>query len=287
MRDKPPSSTALTDKMEQIAWHLQGRSQAPSAGHWAWLVSEKKIFWTEGVPTPYRPSSAIVKLIQFLFEERIDQSFFLLRNRLFTTASATAMDQGMVKLAAKRMTAAILPLDHQISLAEYEWIQVAPINDWFLQSQHAQAVKPSAFKKIKSEAEALSVLKELEAQVSRGEVLHDFNRPIAVVITDADGNILGQSVNANFKNKTLHAEVRAIQEIFKKWQMPLPPGTCIYVSLKPCQMCAAMIAQASENPSSLKVYFCQDDPGIRAKNTVFDQLGVSKKWQDLKIKKDF
>jgi tRNA(Arg) A34 adenosine deaminase TadA len=277
MRDKPPSSTALTDKMEQIAWHLQSRPQAPADCHWAWVVSEQKIFWAEEAPAPYRPSSAIVKLIQFLFEERMDHSFFLLRNRLFTTASVSAMDQGMVKLAAKRMTGEISPKDHQISLAEYEWIQVASASDWFLQSRHVEPVQPLTLKKIKNEVEALKALAELEAQVPRGEVLHDFNRPIAVVITDGDGNILGQSVNANFKNKTLHAEVRAIQEIFQQRQRPLPNGACVYVSLKPCQMCAAMIAQASEDPSSLKVYFAQDDPGIRAKNTVFDQLGVGRK----------
>lgn|SRR6185312_9174175 len=276
MRDQPPSSTALTYKMEQIAWHLQRQSQSPLNRQWAWVVSDQKIYWAEDVPMAHRPSSAVVKLIQFLFEEQVDHSFFILRNRLFTTAALTAMDQGMVKLAAKRITGKVTPQDHQISLADDEWIAIAPHDEWYLKSQHMKPVKASTILKIKNEVEAIQLLQELEAQVPRGEVLHDFNRPIAVVITDQMGNILAQSVNANFKNKTMHAEVRAIQEIFHGQQKPLPQGSRIYVSLKPCQMCAAMLAKASEDPSSLKVYFCQDDPGIRARNTVFDQIGCQR-----------
>lgn len=279
MRDKPRPSTALLadsiELSEQIAHHLKKGGGDSLNQHWAWVIREQRIYWTVDRPEPYRPSSAIVKLIQFLFEKHVDHSFFILRHRLFTTAAITAMETGMVKLAAKRISGDIRPRDHQLSLNSYEWIQVGDQN-WYLQSEHTENIQASP-QKIKNEEDALQVLKEMESQVSRGEVLHDYNRPIAVIITDDDGQILSSSVNSNFKNKTLHAEVRAAQDYFHKHQKPIPKGAKVYVSLKPCQMCAAMLAQLSEDPKSMQIYFYQDDPGPRAKNTVFDQLGIQKK----------
>jgi tRNA(Arg) A34 adenosine deaminase TadA len=280
MRDKPRPSTALlkasAELAEQIAHHLKAGSENPLNRQWAWVVHERKIYWTVDEPKLFRPSSAIVKLIQFLFEKYIDHSFFILRQRLYTTAEITAMDDGMVKLAAKRATGNIQAIDHSLPLASYEWIQLGDQN-WFLNSAHTENVQAQT-KKIENEVQAKVILSEMESRVSRGEVLHDHNRPIAVLITNADGHVLISSVNSNYKNKTLHAEVRAGQEYFHKTGQPLPVGAKIYVSLKPCRMCAAMLAKMSESPESLQVYFSQDDPGIRAKNTIFDQLRCQKKF---------
>jgi tRNA(Arg) A34 adenosine deaminase TadA len=276
MRDEPLPSTALAQKMEQIAWHLQQQSDPLVKTHWAWVLHEQTIFWAAEQPAPFRPSSAVVKLIQFLFDERIDLSFFILRQRIFTTAELTPMDRGIIKLAAKRGTGNITPRDHGLSLAEDQWRALGTKEQWFLQSPHELVVKPLSVNSVRTKQEALLSLQELEQQVPRGEILHDFHRPLAAIVTDAEGFILDYSVNANSKNKTLHAEVRMIQGFFSRRQKPLPKGSRVYVSLKPCQMCAAMLAHACEDPTSLQVYFREDDPGIRAKNTVLDQLGCQK-----------
>jgi tRNA(Arg) A34 adenosine deaminase TadA len=262
---------------EQIAWQLRSRCQDSIDRQWAWVCHQRKIYWAEAKSEAYRPSSAIVKLIQFLFEQQLDHSFFILRNRLFTTAALTPMDLGMVKLAAKRVSGSIEPKNHAVALENDEWLEVGEESSWYLKGRYVEQVTLPTVSPIQSEDEAIRILQALESQVPRGDILHDYNRLIAVVITDDQGRILAASVNSNFKNKTLHAEVRAAQDYFFREGRPLPPRSRIYVSLKPCQMCAAMLAAMCEDPKTLQVYFCQDDPGPRARNTVFDQLGCQKK----------
>ncbi|HEY8272480.1 MAG TPA: hypothetical protein VIG33_16425, partial [Pseudobdellovibrionaceae bacterium] len=69
------------------------------------------------------PSSAVVKLLQGLFDLQRDRSFFILRNRIYTTAPLSAMCQGMIKIVAKRALGNVQAQNHHFPIP-YEKIMV-------------------------------------------------------------------------------------------------------------------------------------------------------------------
>ncbi|MEX3917945.1 Bd3614 family nucleic acid deaminase [Paraburkholderia sp. BR10872] len=88
----------------------------------------------------------------------------------------------------------------------------------------------------------------------------------AIFATDA-GQVLAISYNKKNFNDTFHAEVNLVQAIVKKF-----PNNdfhqkvfFIYTTLKPCKMCAAMIATVFPNA---RVVYGQNDPGRHAQQTL-------------------
>jgi len=82
-------------------------------------------------------------------------------------------------------------------------------------------------------------IREAEKAFYKGEV------PVGVVIVK-DGQIISQKHNLKEKMKltTAHAEILAIEEASKKLDNWRLSGCHMYVTLEPCPMCAAAIAQS-------------------------------------------
>ncbi|MEZ0391890.1 MAG: Bd3614 family nucleic acid deaminase [Pseudobdellovibrionaceae bacterium] len=253
---------------EQIAYDLQ--VQFGKGFDFAWLIHQEKLYFSRCPQNQPGPTSAVVKLIQFLFDEHVDFSFFILRNRIFTTSKLSPMCEGMVQLAAKRATGEIIAKTWDLLIAE-EKIEVGPPDQHLLRSKHLIEVNWKHPQKIEDPIEADFYLQNLISQIPRGEILHDFNRPIAALICSADGELLSWSVNHNSKNKTLHAEVAAVQKYFHQWSKKLPVDCIVYTSLKPCRMCAGMITEMAEDPNRLQAIYFQDDPGPLARNTELEK----------------
>ncbi|MGZ3744742.1 MAG: Bd3614 family nucleic acid deaminase, partial [Pseudobdellovibrionaceae bacterium] len=76
--------------------------------------------------------------------------------------------------------------------------------------------------------------------------------------------------NSSSKNKTLHAEVNAVQRLFRDSQKKLPIGAKLYTTRKPCKMCAGMIHDWSEDPASLEIYYLEEDKSSR--NSVLERV---------------
>ncbi len=256
---------------EQMAYDLRLRldPQQSLAEDYAWVCHADTVYFSRFPKGLMGPSSATVKLIQFLFDEFVDQSFFILRNRIFSTAVLSKMCEGMVQLAAKRATGGILPQDHGLKL-EFQWKEIGSAETHFLKSQHLENIEWKSPAYVFDALEAHYFLDNLLAKIPRGDIRHVFNRPIAALICDSNGKLLSWSANSNSKNKTLHAEILALQKYFENSGMKIPVGAKIYVSLKPCRMCAAMIAQMAEDPDHLEVIYFKDDPGPLAQNTALD-----------------
>jgi hypothetical protein len=121
-----------------------------------------------------------------------------------------------------------------------------------------------------TEAEAWAFLQKLVSEIPRGPVLHDWARPIAAVLVDADGRVLGAGVNSNSINKTLHAEVNLIQSYFLQTHQSLPAGATLYVTHKPCKMCAAMIYESSPAGQPIQVRYLHEELGCRSRFTILD-----------------
>ncbi|MGZ3771208.1 MAG: Bd3614 family nucleic acid deaminase, partial [Bdellovibrio sp.] len=71
--------------------------------HVAFVEHNNTIYYSFYPRNCEAPSSAIVKLLQGVFDKFLDQSFFILRNRIYTTAALSEMCRGMVKVVAKRV----------------------------------------------------------------------------------------------------------------------------------------------------------------------------------------
>jgi tRNA(Arg) A34 adenosine deaminase TadA len=216
------------------------------------------------------PSSAVIKLLQGLFDRFVDHSFFILRQRIYTTAPLRKSCHGMVKVVAKRVVGGVQPWDHK----QLVTLQKTGIGG-------DEIIFPSALLSLENRS-SLESIEELRGDSPaawvravaglnpRGEILHDFDRDIACVLVDKSGDLLGYGLNSNSKNKTLHAEVNMVQRYFRELGRKLPEGAQIYTTRKPCKMCAAMIYDWSENPESLKIYFAEEDKASRA--TVLDAV---------------
>ena len=82
-------------------------------------------------------------------------------------------------------------------------------------------------------------IEEAKIAFSKGEV------PVGVVIVK-EGKIISRSHNLKEERKipTAHAEILAIEEACKKLDNWRLSGCEMYVTLEPCPMCAAAIAQS-------------------------------------------
>lgn len=235
------------------------------------FVSHKGVVYYAYFPQMVQaPSSAVVKLLQGLFDRHIDHSFFILRNRIFTTAPVTAMCQGMVKVVAKRLQGEVQAIDHGQSPA-FEKILIgdegvfAPVSLLSAENQ-----MPLENIKVLEQASKLAWVQKIAALNVRGEVLHDYDRDIACLLVNASGEILSYGLNSNSKNKTLHAEVNMVQRYFREKGAKLPAGAKLYTTRKPCKMCAGMIHDWCVNPATLEIHYLEDDKA--SQHTVLDPV---------------
>lgn len=250
---------------------------------YAWILNEKpsgphpagKVYWTGFPRGAWAPSSAIVKLVQSVFDRYRDQSFFLLRQKIRTTAPVTDLDRGVLQLAAKRaetVTAAEEFSGTPVSSLDFE--EMTDPRAELFESSLEQLALPEPPNHPLSEREIVMRLETLKALVPRGEILHDHNRPVAVLLVDRDGHVLEESVHGGFLNKTLHAELRLVQKYFRRHRSGFPSGSRVYVSLKPCRMCAAMLMKMGENVGEdFRVVFVEKDPGRLAQATLLEKRG--------------
>lgn len=240
----------------------------------AFVSHQNRLFYAyypQGTPAP---SSAVVKLLQGLFDCYVDQSFFILRNRIYTTASTTAMCQGMVKIVAKRLQGNVQAQNHDLplsSLSNFERILLGD-DEILARVSFLSPENQLPLLRIKEleKSSKLAWVQSIARLNTRGEVLHDHNRDIACVLTDHSGQLLAYGVNSNSKNKTLHAEVNAVHRYFREHQRKLPMGAKLYTTRKPCKMCAGMIHEWCEDPASLEIHYFEEDKSSR--NSVLEPV---------------
>jgi tRNA(Arg) A34 adenosine deaminase TadA len=109
-------------------------------------------------------------------------------------------------------------------------------------------------------------LEEAAKALERGEV------PIGAVIVDNSGNIVGCAGNETRArlDPSAHAEVLAIRKACTVLKTERLVDCDIYVTLEPCAMCAALIANARIR----RIYFAAADPksgGIQQGARIFDR----------------
>lgn len=85
-----------------------------------------------------------------------------------------------------------------------------------------------------------AALAEARAAAARGEV------PVGAVVSAADGRVLAAAGNRTRErhDPTAHAEILALRTACAAMGSERLPGATLHVTLEPCPMCAAAIAQA-------------------------------------------
>lgn len=275
-----------TSPQQPMTPSLLPRFATLSQVDFSWTVFKNKIYFARrSKSTGY--GSSVTKLIQGLFEQYIDLSFFILRNRIYSTEKINEFSKAMVKLAAKRISGQIIPQNFEIKLT-YTFEEILPEfdGDIFVHSSH-RIGNDACFSVKDRFSDPVQIEKFLSMKISeipRGNVLHDFNRKIAVAVIDDDGAVIEIATNQNFKNKTLHAEILLVGNLLNKGYSAAPKNWRLYASLKPCKMCAALL---NEFFSDSEIYYFQEDPGPLAQNTLLDQNKNFKKLDGVLLTNNF
>lgn len=230
----------------------------------AWVSHRGKTYFAL---SHYSPA---VKLIQGIFEQFIDHSFFILRNRIFTTEFENATARGMVRIAAKRVQFSQSRAAFESCLKTGESLEILPNHDQylFLDSQHLnrQGLPQIEGKCPVGKEEIQELFAKALALVPRGEILHDFNRQILSIAVDSERQIRAFEFNQNFKNRTLHSEILLAGQILKN-SISVDRVIC---SLKPCRMCAAVLRDLHDQGKIQSIQYLEEDPGPLAQNTELD-----------------
>lgn len=232
-------------RAEQIHFNLR---QKTSAGNIAFVEHNNFIYWSQDYYQKI-PFSPVVILLQNLFDQWIDQSFFILRNRVYYSGEFNYMDLGMLKVVAKRGTDKVVAKNHNMNLEKLSFVEIC-----------FTTLNPMKFLGMNEINKNLVLNSEFELELNLEKLVslnlstiarHDQDRQIAAVLVDRNNKILSMGINSNSKNKTLHAEVVMLQKYYYQYKELLPVGSKIFSSHKPCKMCAGMIyelAQTKEKP---------------------------------------
>jgi tRNA(Arg) A34 adenosine deaminase TadA len=110
-------------------------------------------------------------------------------------------------------------------------------------------------------ATAFTILHKLHAPSSRDGVV--------ALIVEKNGRIISWG-RKNSDVSCWHGETSAIMALGGR----IPAGSCVYSTLKPCNMCAGTINDASGG--NAKVLWGQDDPGSMAADTKLDQTRMGR-----------
>lgn len=235
----------------------------------AWLISEGTTYLAS-VPVD-AGRSAIVELIERIYHSEstrtestrsVSRAHVLLREWIHSDALATPADREAVKVTAKRLrsqgTAPVPAGDDVILLAE-----APPLPEFAL-----AGVKRG---QILSHAEVARHLEALKTRTVQTDARWASDRAVAAILVDSTGGFLAAAWNTNAVIRTRHAErnlCESLAAITVDGKIPL--GAVLYVSLKPCRMCAARIWEVAADPARLSVIYFEEDSGPFAQGTMLE-----------------
>lgn len=237
------------------------------------IFTDEKVYFAR-VPANQRgPSSAVVKLLQGLFDRYVDLSFFILRKKILFDGELGEQERGMIKLVAKRAEK-IADLAGKIAAFPGAKEEIGSEADFLFPVDKRGEINSNLELAngiwTRSNGDAWLFLENLTKKIPRGEVLHDYDRPIAAVAISNAGELLSFGVNSNHLNKTLHAEVNLIQSYYAKTGEKLPAGARLHVTHKPCQMCAGMIHDNFADLAANQVFYEIEETGGRSRSTCLE-----------------
>jgi tRNA(Arg) A34 adenosine deaminase TadA len=107
----------------------------------------------------------------------------------------------------------------------------------------------------------------IEARLADLKLRSDGFPRVSAALLDPEGKVLLASWSMTASDRTAHAEVNLVEAWYSLNSEPVPAGSTLHVSLRPCAMCAAQILALAGVPSGLRVVFHEEDPGPASKNS--------------------
>lgn len=222
----------------------------------AWIIYENKILFARATPDDPPFITPVVKLIANIYSVEGDQSLRILRNKIHINYSATDACLGMAKVAAKGLRPnsilkvhefESLDLSHPISLSENS--DKADL----AKKLHLQGQTPP------------EILLSLLDTVPRQGPQFQLARSVSALLMGPNNQLIAASINTNSTHKIQHAEYNLLLNLWNQLEVPPPAGSHLWVSLRPCKMCAGLLSHfSSQTRSQFHVTYLEDDPGRMA-----------------------
>ena len=232
----------------------------------AFLQDGEKVLFARGEKAG-SPFTATTNLIQGIYESRPEVARKVLRARIWATREPGPFTHGMVKVAARRLTAPVEPRGGGATPApareEIRCERRARTGDLGTLSREGSCTK-------KSEDDWLKLAASLVGERRVGRPLFELDRAVGAVLVSPDGELWAASANTNASNRTYHAEVNVLTDAWLLHKSKLPRGTRLYATLQPCKMCAGLAWELAEEPGALEVYYALEDPGPAARDSVLE-----------------
>jgi tRNA(Arg) A34 adenosine deaminase TadA len=229
-------------------------------GDIAYVIDRGKTYVAQHEPSGVAPTCAVAKLIQGVYELDPKNARQILRNRIFTTEPPNELSYGMVKVAAKRA-------DFNVSRSLVaEKVRAGEVIQ--LDSPEAPSLIELSDRAGRTDSEWMTLARSLASGIPKGDSRYLSDRPVAAILVSSSGEALAAAVNCNARNRTRHAEVNLAQGYFALRGTKLPKGATLFVTLKPCRMCAGMLWHFSEDIFCMRVVFGELDPGPHSLHTV-------------------
>lgn len=95
---------------------------------------------------------------------------------------------------------------------------------------------------------------------------------IAAILVDKEGRVISYGLNRAKTNRLFHAEICCLASYFNNENRMIPDGCNLYVTMKPCLMCASYLAYYSKYAKDLRVYYAHTDP--KAMDTDLEKNGI-------------
>jgi hypothetical protein len=90
---------------------------------------------------------------------------------------------------------------------------------------------------------------------------------VSALLTDQEGKVITYSWSRTGLNRTNHAELQLVQNLYHSGVSYFPDHSTLWISLRPCAMCSAQILGLMKCSKGFRIRFLEDDPGPLSKNS--------------------
>lgn len=215
----------------------------------AWILHEDQVLYSEYIRQPHEPHSAVSILIQGIFDHFPSSARSLLRQRIFYDEPLSPADQAMIKVCGKRASPGTWKEDKPRTFVQKKIYE---------QGSLPQGMNPREW------------ISELEQRCQQGVKKSISDRKVGAILLSKSGELLAYGHNSNGLNKSRHAEINMLQNWWALHHTPVPEGSQIHVSLKPCRMCSAWIHSCAQDPLQIEVHYRDKDLGPWSLNTLLE-----------------
>ena len=260
---------------EQLAFELGGRV--------AFLRASQGVYFARAAEWP--SVSPVLRLLRGLYELEPQRARYIARYWIYSSDPRSPASAGAVKVKGRHMRAGVRGSDHG-----------APGVTGLTRIDAGAAAPPPRRADPRLEAGLSALLREGPAgrddegwialanrvaaampQAVPAAPAARADRPIAALLVDADGELLGWATNTGSGNSTSHAEVNLVECWLAGARRLLPAGSRIYSTRKPCKMCAGLAWDSASDPWTLRVFYAEEDPLRYARETVLDAGSMARR----------